>query len=889
MVAVYRRLELAVLSFFIIVLITLNSLVKRVRMSHENGVAARGRIKIVTDPDIPATDDDFFRSGAEFSCRLRHASVSYMDDARLVARSASLKFSDQDYDSPLDLMMNSGELGPFHDAWTFFRFMLATMRGRDPYIIPYLKEYKMDERGIEMALRYPDSFTDLYYHSKVPLAFNASDGKPRYVRFRLIPGDRRPDGGFATKEEMECYWKQLPRPGETRSRNYLKEDYERRVAENPVEYILQIQLHEVAEGESRDYLSAVQPWSEPWVDLAHVSVSEMIDYEAGNRMWFDIANHPGCMGIVKPRSIHDPASLNHLRKLGIWARRARLFAYRLFSMPKPIPGLRDAESPEVGPYELRLPQDETERTRLQRRYYLERQLAYYEFSTQNDQPAFVKNLPEKEQFSKIRDRRMLRDALISYADLLFVAFKWLRRPKGKLSDYDIFYLFREEPAVRDCFDSDLEFGRQRLAGLNPLYIRRCDDIPEQFDVVEETVAGLLDPEVTLDSAIGAGRMFLLDYKVLEGITVKNGYLTQPFCLLYADNQGRLRPVAIQLFQEKGPDAPVFTPRDPFWLWLTAKTFVQSADAAYHEVVAHLLHTHLVSETFAVATARRLHPRHPLHELMKPFFRFTMAINHGARTSMLAPGGAIDKTLAAGYEGSIQLLASEFRKWTFDDLDLPQNLKDRGVDDPDILPDYPYRDDGLKMWAAFEEFVGNYVDLFYPTDEDVRDDEELARWAGDLADPACGNVRGFEARIDGVAELKKILVRILYTASAGHAAVNNGQYDMYGYAANVPGSLYSPPPRSKCQLTEKDFVDALPSFRKFAAQLVMIHLLSIDGRLPLGGFHDARFADLPQVWPVIRDFRDRLDQISSEIEERNKGLAVPYTYLDPRSVSESVNI
>ena len=55
--AVYRRLELAVLSFFIIVLITLNSLVKRVRMSHENGVAARGRIKIVTDPDILLADE----------------------------------------------------------------------------------------------------------------------------------------------------------------------------------------------------------------------------------------------------------------------------------------------------------------------------------------------------------------------------------------------------------------------------------------------------------------------------------------------------------------------------------------------------------------------------------------------------------------------------------------------------------------------------------------------------------------------------------------------------------------------------------------------------------------------------------------------------------------
>ena len=31
--------------------------------------------------------------------------------------------------------------------------------------------------------------------------------------------------------------------------------------------------------------------------------------------------------------------------------------------------------------------------------------------------------------------------------------------------------------------------------------------------------------------------------------------------------------------------------------------------------------------------------------------------------------------------------------------LSADLRERGVDDPSVLPNYPYRDDGLVMWAA----------------------------------------------------------------------------------------------------------------------------------------------------------------------------------------------
>src|ERR1700755_89057 len=64
-----------------VLLIALRSFFTQTRMSHENGIVARGRVHIVDDLAIP--QNDFFVPGREFACRLRHASVSLMDDAGL--------------------------------------------------------------------------------------------------------------------------------------------------------------------------------------------------------------------------------------------------------------------------------------------------------------------------------------------------------------------------------------------------------------------------------------------------------------------------------------------------------------------------------------------------------------------------------------------------------------------------------------------------------------------------------------------------------------------------------------------------------------------------------------------------------------------------------------
>jgi hypothetical protein len=117
------RLFMVLLRPVIITLITFNSIVTRRRMSHENGLVVRGQVRISDDVDMPP--NGFFTPGTEFPCRLRHASVSFLDVAALVVRGASVQFADEAVDSPFDMLMNNGNTVPF---WTWIPSSSSRLR-----------------------------------------------------------------------------------------------------------------------------------------------------------------------------------------------------------------------------------------------------------------------------------------------------------------------------------------------------------------------------------------------------------------------------------------------------------------------------------------------------------------------------------------------------------------------------------------------------------------------------------------------------------------------------------------------------------------------------------------------------------------------------------------
>ena len=345
MLAIARRAQLRASVTGLGAIIALNSWVTKQRMSHENGITCRGTLRIVDDPRFP--EHDFFIPGKEFQCRIRHGAASWLDDAKLVVRSASLKFADARGESPLDLLMNTGDVPLFWDVRTFWSFMQGTSQGRGKDWLPDLRLNPQALRGgTDSVRRDPDSFAHMVYNSQACFGFVGVDGVYRYARYRLQPVDfDGTESGRPSAEDLSHPWLQNPLLHEPRHRNYLKDEMTARLngEGRPVRYVLRIQLRARPATGEPEWVSSAFPWDEtvtPFHDVAVVTLTEALDHEEAQLTWFDLANHVDSLPIPRGVSIDDPHSMNDLRLAGAWARRARLASYRRRGMPGPIPDSR---------------------------------------------------------------------------------------------------------------------------------------------------------------------------------------------------------------------------------------------------------------------------------------------------------------------------------------------------------------------------------------------------------------------------------------------------------------------------------------------------------------------------------------------------------------------
>lgn len=337
--------------FIITVILWIN--IFRRRMSHNNGVAGRGKLRIVTDPKFPASD--FFEPGREFPCRIRHGAAGYMDDAMAQVRSGSLKFADSRFKSPFDLQMNTGRHCFFWNAASFIEFVWTRIRESmfrsTDNIVHYLSYHQKYADGRKSAAdaspRVPMSNATMYYFSQTPFDWRAKDGVPRYVRFRLIPGDRSPEEPtpnpeWVTKVAADpglaaVAANQRAVDGEPRTVNYLKDEWFERLKKGPIQHLLQIQWHDVRSDDPDMIRNPLEPWDEvthPWTDLATVEITEPLSYAEQDDMAFEVTNLPPCMAMLPAKSMQDYNSLNYMRQFAVWSIRARWFFTWLFGRPR---------------------------------------------------------------------------------------------------------------------------------------------------------------------------------------------------------------------------------------------------------------------------------------------------------------------------------------------------------------------------------------------------------------------------------------------------------------------------------------------------------------------------------------------------------------------------
>ncbi|CAI9778905.1 unnamed protein product [Fraxinus pennsylvanica] len=483
---------------------------------------------------------------------------------------------------------------------------------------------------------------------------------------------------------------------------------------------------------------------------------------------------------------------------------------------------------------------------------------------------------------------------------------------------------------KTAWRTDEEFGREMIAGVNPVIIRRLEEFPPASKLdpkvygnqnssmtreqIEKNMSGL-----TVEEAIADNKLFILDYHdvLIPYLRKINTTTTQTYAsrtvLLLQDN-GTLKPLAIELSREQ-PDINIHDPISQVFTlsehgienskWQLAKAYVAVNDSGYHQLISHWLNTHAVIEPFVIATNRQLSVLHPIYKLLQPHFRDTMNINALARHTLINAGGIFERTVfPARY--ALEMSSFIYKNWNFTEQALPEDLLKRGVAVKDLnhrhglrllIEDYPFAVDGLEIWSAIKEWVTDYCSIYYETDDMIQCDSELQSWWKELREEGHGDLKDkpWWPKMQTMDELIQSCTIIIWVASALHAAVNFGQYPYAGFLPNRPtvSRRFMPDTDEHAKLEENPNLFFLKTITAKFQTLLGVSLIEILSK------HSTEEIYLgqrdPSEWPSDEEkeafarFSTKLVKIENEITERNKDQGmrnrdgpakIPYTLLYP---------
>jgi hypothetical protein len=308
-------------------------------------------------------------------------------------------------------------------------------------------------------------------------------------------------------------------------------------------------------------------------------------------------------------------------------------------------------------------------------------------------------------------------------------------------------------------------------------------------------------------------------------------------------------------------------------WGRARLISTCAMHTWLVVVRHLVHVHYMANgALATVVQNHLPASHPLRPLLEPHLVGALAVNHRANHTLVGRHGAVQGSYSFAFEGVAALIGRAVEQFRFDSFDVPAELERRGLTELVDAGHLPNSEDARSLWAAIDDYVGAYLDLYYADDAALAADATLQRCLDQLA--------GLVPRPPAYAtlgELRRLLTRVIVAASVEHQLVGGSAWHFLTLPYFMPHRVYpglsveqSVPYReeSLANLTAKWATSA----RSYRLMADWSHLASDE-----------------RARAVMRRFQGSLARVGEAIDQRNRERAVAFDHLHPRHLDSSAAI
>ena len=223
-------------------------------------------------------------------------------------------------------------------------------------------------------------------------------------------------------------------------------------------------------------------------------------------------------------------------------------------------------------------------------------------------------------------------------------------------------------------------------------------------------------------------------------------------------------------------------------WELAQKIALCAATNDLSLVRHFNWVHLTAVSqFTIATRNRLPADHPVRRLLWPHMWGTQYSNELVTEILLMEGGDFESVFSFTHAGLCKLFSDSYERYDIRVTDPLADAERRGIVKAGFP--LPYLENRQAHFDVMHAHTRRYLNLYYESDQDLRDDAIVTAWLDELEQRVpngVGELLGDDVTIEGVARL---VAGFIYLGSVEHEVLGTGLWNYQVWNHVQPTRIY----------------------------------------------------------------------------------------------------